>query len=120
MLRCGTRPSLGAKAEIVGRASAVPKNVFYLSERSEEPALFMNRRGKRIPRRCASRNDKRRGRKLGRDGGYSTISKRYSSMTGLVNTSLEIFSNCCCASSRDQPSRLSTKNFPWRTSVIAA
>src|SRR6266567_8695209 len=71
-----------------------------------------------IPPRCASRNDKRRGRKLGRDRAYSTISKRYSSITGLVSTSLEIFSNCCCASSRDQPSRFSTKNFPWRTSVI--
>src|SRR5258707_11769452 len=125
MLRFGARPSLGAKAEIVGRArgfSRAEKNVFFIchSEPSEDPASFMNRREKRIPRRCVSGNDKRRDRKLGCDGAYSTISKRYSSMTGLVSTSLEIFSSCCCASSRDQPSRFSTKNFPCRTSVIAA
>src|SRR5260221_4734565 len=45
----------------------------------------------------------------------STISKRYSSITGLVSTSLEMRSSCDCASSRLQPSRFRTKNFPWRT-----
>src|SRR5262249_45610707 len=50
-------------------------------------------------------------------GSQSTISKRYSSITGLVSTSLEIRSSCFCASSRLQPSRLRTKNFPWRTSL---
>src|SRR5258708_4532414 len=47
----------------------------------------------------------------------STISKRYSSITGLVSTSLEMRSSCDCASSRLQPSRFRTKNFPWRTSL---
>src|ERR1700726_2170474 len=49
-------------------------------------------------------------------GAYSTISKRYSSMTGLVRTSLEMRSSCFWASSRFQPSRFKTKNFPWRRS----
>src|SRR6266446_1409415 len=49
----------------------------------------------------------------------STISKRYSSMTVFVSTSLEMCSSCFCASSRLQPSRFKTKNFPWRTSRTA-
>src|SRR5581483_5013934 len=50
----------------------------------------------------------------------STISKRYSSITGLVSTSFEMRSSCRCASSRVPPSRVNMKNLPWRTSVTAA
>src|SRR5579859_860084 len=47
---------------------------------------------------------------------YSTISKRDSSITGLVSTSFVMRSSCFTASSWVKPSTFRTKNFPCRTS----
>src|ERR1019366_36772 len=51
----------------------------------------------------------------------SRISTRYSSMTGLANTSWAIVSMSVCACCREMPLESAiSKNLPWRTSVMAA